>query len=72
MWADNLEMEMVIIRDLVEEYPFVAMVSCPPVYNSPLRLCLVRVVDPSGVVSVCLVIGSLWFADLVSVDPLDP
>ncbi|CAN0483894.1 unnamed protein product, partial [Hapterophycus canaliculatus] len=25
VWADNLETEMVIIRDLVEEYPFVAM-----------------------------------------------
>lgn len=32
MWADNLETEMVIIRDLVEDYPYVAMVR--PVWGS--------------------------------------
>lgn len=27
VWAENLEHEMVILRDLVEEYPYIAMVS---------------------------------------------
>lgn len=40
MWADNLETEMVIIRDLVEDYPYVAMVR--PIYLSRLGvLCMV-------------------------------
>ena len=29
VWADNLETKMVIIRDLVEDYPYVAMVRLP-------------------------------------------
>lgn len=46
MWADNLETEMVIIRELVEDYPYVAMVkeqqanrsACPGLKKSPCRM----------------------------------
>ena len=28
VWAENLEEEMAYLRDLVEEYPYLAMVKC--------------------------------------------
>ena len=39
VWADSLEDEMAIIRDLVENYPYIAMVRLDPPSSACLDLC---------------------------------
>lgn len=39
VWADNLEEEMEYLRDLVEEFPYLAMVSMPLHFLSLYTLC---------------------------------
>jgi hypothetical protein len=35
VWADNLEQEMGVLRDLVEKYPYLAMVCVLLFYSAP-------------------------------------